>query len=235
VLSITSYPKKPVAQEKKPSTEPPKPISLDKPAGGALKFGDGEILTLLELVKRASDAFHVPYSADARIGDNRYFLSGSYNKEDFEKAMAAVTTVPPVGIKDIRPDRTGDLALLRSRLLGLDPAALDVTALRDSLRIGSSDQKAQLDQKFGATEELSAADFLNGKSVSAAQLCQGKPGLSFFLQQQGIAPGAMLTLYSDLALDFEAPGMHIVSHGYNLVDGEKRPMWSPNQSAVTLK
>lgn len=233
-LRISSYPKRNALKPRNAGidlTYGP----LDKPTSGALKFGTGEILTLLEVVRRAGDVFHITYEVDSRVGENRYFLSGSYNKEVFEEVLSKVSTVPQVRVKQLKPDRAGNLALVRSRILGREHGTLDVTRLRDPLQFRGSDEIEQFNQKYGSSEELSANDFLGGKSMLASDLCMGMPGLSLFLQQQGIAPNTMLNLDVDFALDFQAPGNHIVSHGYGVVDGEKVPMWAPNQSAIMLQ
>jgi hypothetical protein len=69
---------------------------LGKPKGGALDFGDGELLGLDVLLARASKTFGKSYYFDARLTDTQFFVSGSYDEETFNRIVALHTALPPV-------------------------------------------------------------------------------------------------------------------------------------------
>jgi hypothetical protein len=213
----------------------PEAQPLDKPTDGPLKFNEGEILQLSEIAARAADAFHVAYAVDARIAENRYFISGSYTKTDFEAVLEKVTTVPPVRVRPPHPDHASELALLRSRILGTDHGTVDVSILRGGIRFKGSEDLGAFNQKYGATEELSATDFLQQKSMMASDLCQGKPGLALFFERIGVAPNTMLSLDANFGLGFQTSGIHVASRGSATIDGQPAPLYGPNEIMIGLQ
>ncbi len=209
---------------------------LDPAPKGKLDFGTGSILKLGELAFQAGVTFKVKYAVDARIADNRYFVSGSYDEPSFTKALEAAATVPPVVIdRGTKPDRKSDLALLRSRILGTGGSKLDFTSLRDRLGLTNSSQYDLLNQQFGASEQMDASAFLNGTTMSASDLDKGMPGLTAFLQSMGVPQNAVLTLDTDIILSIQADGQHLMSNGSYTVDGQTYPAWEANETDDVLE
>jgi len=219
-----------------PAKHPTAQKNLDPPCTGALDFGDGVIITLADLTKRAGTVFKVRYSVDARISDNRYFLSGSFDIKSFTLALDRVSTVPAVTIyKDGRADRRSDIALLKSRIKEAGAGMIDVTRLRDQLRLNSSAAIEVVNQQFGVSEQLNAADFIQGSTMRASDLSQGRPGLSAFLLGQGVSPSTMVTLDADFMLAIQSDGTHLMSGGTSSIDGETVTSSSPNETLVGLE
>ncbi|MEX2244414.1 MAG: hypothetical protein WD716_11280 [Fimbriimonadaceae bacterium] len=73
------------------SARAPKP-----PSDGELDFGDGTILTMSEILERASKAFAVSYFIDSRLDRSKYFFSGNFTRERFETTMRHLSYVIPM-------------------------------------------------------------------------------------------------------------------------------------------
>jgi len=69
----------------------------------------------------------------------------------------------------------------------------------------------------------------------AADLCNGKPGLSHFMQRIGVSPNTVLSLDANFGLGFQTSGIHIVSHGSASVDGQSAPLYGPNEIMIGLQ
>ncbi|MCH8977764.1 MAG: hypothetical protein IH945_00780 [Armatimonadetes bacterium] len=66
-----------------------------KPApAGDLDFGKGDLLTLKEVIGRASKQFGDLYYYDARLANTLFFVSGSYSSELFNRVLARHTALP---------------------------------------------------------------------------------------------------------------------------------------------
>ena len=70
---------------------PPKP-----PDDGELDFGEGSILKLDDVIKKAALAFGKRYFCDSRLSESKYFFSGKFTVERFEKTMKELCRVIPL-------------------------------------------------------------------------------------------------------------------------------------------
>jgi hypothetical protein len=210
------------------------PTVLERSPRGPLKFGDGIVLTLRELAERARSTFGLIYEYDWRIADSRYFLCGSFDKFSFEKALDVVTNVPRVlPRRPGSPDMSADLALLRARMRQTGPPKIDVSQLRMMIRVSSSADIDLINQQFGPTEQIDAASFLDGAVISAGSLCRNMPGLSTYMDSQGITPDMMLTLDADFGLMIGMDGVHAYSRGGS--DPASLGMMGSNTTSILFK
>jgi hypothetical protein len=212
------------------------PQPLATPATGPLKFGQGVVLDLTTLMERAGKVFGVQYAVDGRILHNAYFISGSYDRESFEQAIGRVTTVPAVRVRAGRHRNFGsDAAELRRRIAGLAPDTIDVTELRRSIPMSGSADIDRINQQFGSQEELESSDFLQGKTETAGQLAEGKPGLTAFLQSRGVPLTSTVTLEAQFTLAILGDGMHQSSLASAQIDGTSVPVSSPDYALIGLE
>jgi hypothetical protein len=225
----------PVKAALKTAVAKPLVTPVGRPQPGALDFGEGEVLTLRELAERGQDAFAVRYLVDRRVAKNHYFVNGRMDRQAFEAALERVTAVPPVRPSLTRPLASEDLA---KELFAGAPAtdtAIDVTRLRDRFAFANSQGQEGVNGRFGATEQLPAADFLGGKTTTVAQLSEGRPGLTTFFAQKGLSPQTPVTLIATPVLVIACEGMHPMSNGSTSVNGQSTPAWMPNMAIITLR
>ncbi len=188
-------------------------LPLDKPMPGKLDFGTGKVLTLVDIVGMATDAFGIRYEMDVRTAKNMYFVSGKYTEKAFQSALAILTAVPAVKPKLPIDLMQSDIAFLSSRIASMAASNLDVSFLRDQLTSSSDDTKA-LQDKFGSTEQISSEGFLNGATVSAASLFNNNPGLANYLQQQGVGADYSIKLGFGVQLTIGCSGVSDVDQGW---------------------
>jgi hypothetical protein len=234
-LRVTSEIGGRVHHVKIPASGKPTPFEpLDPADPGPLDFGKGAVMTLTTLVGKAQAAFHVHYTpVDGRVAKNWYFVSGLLTQKAFEDVVAQATTIPPLRRRFINPvDQAAARALLD------DPAFLDqqidVTDLRNRLMMTDSREMDALDSRYGPTETLSPQDFLSGKTVTVAELTDGKPGLAAYLTGMGLTPDTPLTLSASPALVIEADGDHPASGSSGTLNGQPVIVTSPNETDAGL-
>lgn len=236
-LKTISLPCRPERALSGKAAKPSEPThALGSPEVGELDFGKGVTLSLTNIVDKAQKAYSVRYIVDERVANTWYFVSGRYSRKGFEQALANVSMVPPVRLmQTARSDRHGDLAALRERLKGEGKQKLDVTRLRDNIQKRGSDDIDLLNQKYGKKEEMESEDFLQGKTVRCSDLCQGKPGLTAYFENNGLKPDTLLTLSADFVLAIQSEGKHLMSNGYSEVDGQPVPTYALNETLIGLE
>ncbi|HET6384642.1 MAG TPA: hypothetical protein VFJ58_14710 [Armatimonadota bacterium] len=162
--------------------QPAAPPNLGRPARGPLDFGAGTLLTLDEIMARASKAFGVNYSYDHRLGQSWYFVNGKLDQDTFERAIALLTTVSPA--KRAPTYQTHFPAEIPDLLNG--PCS-QLLGAKLQLADGSS---------WGATP----AQFAEGSTMTAAALAGGNPELLAELQKDGLGLDTTVALSPAMTL-----------------------------------
>lgn len=137
--------------------EAPTGRPLATPRAGPLDLSEGLVLTLRVLVEKAEAAFGVPYLLDSRLSKDYVFVRGRFDRADFRAALNAYTAVSPV-----REHEEG-----KESPETVDALLKDV--LRSLLDIDGTTHKV--------SDNVSADDWLNRRSLSVAQLAKDKPEL----------------------------------------------------------
>ena len=215
-LSLRQYPgglSRP--NESKPPKLPARQITvLDKPVPGKLDFGTGSVMSLTEIIKRASETFGVRYDLDGRIAKNHYFVCGEYAEDKFAEALEYLTAVPAVKPHKVLGDLSSDVAFLKARMKAANAGKVDITWLREGIPHSSSQELATLNDKYGKSEMLDTSAFTQGGTVTASALCANSPGLANFLQQQGISPDTKLSLSFGMIVTIGCPGVSSYDMGW---------------------
>lgn len=158
-------------------------ITLEKPSGrGALDFGEGKIMTLLELNQAARNAFAAEYYIDGRLAQTPIFVRGRMDQATFERVYLKVgAATPPVR----KPDR----------------ARVRRDQLAELLR-----QHPELLEGWNGRGDLKAEDALNGRTLVASDLIAADPSLAMRFDAYGIPRDAVVEMEPGLLFIFDPGG-----------------------------
>jgi hypothetical protein len=181
---LEERPKTPIPE--KPTSTAPAP--LGRQDDGAVDFGDGEILTLHDVITKAERALGVRMWFDGRLSQTRLFLSGTFTEKRLLAVLTCVTEPFPV---TVQPQGFGqnDLTAERTKLVALafgERGAEDV-----------------------GVAGLTFGDLSLGKGTTFKALFGTRPPqrVQAFMAQYRIQPDDAVTVSGELSLNLAAPGM----------------------------
>lgn len=134
------------------------------PVDGELNFGEGEIVSVRELLSQSSKVFKTRFRIDPRLYDNYIFVSGSYTKERFETCMDRIMNIEPFHAVTESIQLLDLLDKLASRLHALDESLyenrgsrillqelekISPVAYQQLLKLGMDPSSAQLQVQSG--------------------------------------------------------------------------------------
>lgn len=195
---------------------------LEEATEGPLKFGKGELLTLREILDRASTVFRERYRTDGRLMDSKYFINGDWNQEAFDKAVTMIATAEPTSK---RPFRT----------FGEEAHRAEIESHFDK-RL-SEFWPAELvypDSAGGEDAPLKLEDFRHGKAVSLVELCRGNQELKSWLLRAGLSEDQTLSLSMGLALSISTGGLRRHGHGLGIAGLKSSTTLVVNQTGIAI-
>lgn len=215
-ISLIEGPESDQAVERRMKAIAGKPLPftpLEYRASGELQFAKGEVKTLREFALAGEEAFKVKFVFDRRLAESFVFVQGSFDLIAFQESIKALTKTP--GASLVPQDSRSAQEAFDSLLLGA------LSHIRDQEIEGYGALGAQ------------ASDFLDGKSMKAADLYAGNRELQALLASKGVPSDATVKLVGGLGLQVLTLGTRTVR---DLVDGRwterQVPTW---QSTVPLK
>ena len=156
--------------------------TLERFSRGALDFGSGKTMKMIDIVVQAARAFGVHYSIDPRIANLEMFVSGSMNQAVWEEVLPVITDTKPGKRSYDSSGTTGGVVEQITALL------LELAENPDEL----------------------LAMHMNGGQISASELQAMIPSLEARFKQLKIAPNASLKLSYGVSLEVQAPGYRLV-------------------------
>jgi hypothetical protein len=172
-------------------------LPLDKPSGrGDLDFGEGKVMTLLDLNQAARKAFGAEYYIDGRLAQTPLFVRGRMDQATFEKVYLKVgAATPPVR----KPDRE---KVRREQLIEL---------LREN---------PELLKGWSGPGDLKAEDALNARTLTASDLIAADPSLAMRFDAYGIPRDAIVEMEPGLLFIFDPGGFRDVMPPQTTPDGK---------------
>ncbi len=118
----------------------PRPVTQDSislepaPADGELDFSKGEIVTVRELLTRASVTFKRQYRVDERTFENEIFVCGKFTRERFEACSKVVLALEPFRTVELSDELETLRKLLADRMQRLNANMLPERGKRYTLQ-----------------------------------------------------------------------------------------------------
>ena len=170
----------------KPDTTVPAP--LGRPEDGAVDFGNGEILSLHDVIAKAERALGVRMWFDGRLAQTKLFLSGAFTEKRLLAVLASVTEPFPVTVQQPGFGQS-DLTSERTKLIA------QAFGERGAEAVGVAG--------------LTFGDLSLGKATTFKALFGTRPPqrVQAFMAQYRIQPDDSITVNGDLSLNLAAPGM----------------------------
>lgn len=190
----------------KENMKPPSITPLRRPELGPIDFGEGVVLSLVEIIRKAEEIFNVRYSIDGRFVDSMIFVSGSMPRETFDKALEMITTSQPSIPRELRP---------------VDFSDEIIDFLKSSGRHLFDTSETEL---FGIAKD----DYLSRKNMNVGELMQKDPRLQAFFKDLGLDSSANVRLRAGLMFEMDAGGTRQVGYGGKFSNGRPIPLVTPN-------
>lgn len=193
----------------KPELKPVEVVPLDAPVGGDLDFGEGRLLTLVELLVKAKETFGADYYYDQRLAETQFFLSGTFGKEQFDRVLAMHTDIPPVQPMSEQYDRV-------------------VTQLWDAL------ESRFLDGLAESQGVESAESQFQGRTISMKEVASDFPEAYARFKAQGLSDSDQVTVRLRFRI-FADPGTStIIGGGVRAGTGEQFTVTTQDLSYIWL-
>lgn len=159
------------------------------------------MLTLREILDRASSVFRERYKVDGRLLESKYFINGDWDQETFDKTLKLIATAEPLSKRIYR-------------LFAGETYRAEIEAHFDKRLSGAWPEELAYKHPSGGGEiAFRLEDFRNGKSVSLAELSQGNEGLRSRLLLSGLIEDQSLSLSLGVALRVSTGGLRRHGHG----------------------
>ena len=201
-----------------PFSDKPETLAMDAqpllpPSEAALLEFKNEIISLNDLVKRASEIYQKTYTVNEANGQKLFYVSGAWSQSALEKVLTSLQNpaLPPQSQRN--PSYTNlyqDLLQRHQETWGKQE--IDVTWMGKNSTRG---KKTALSK-----EVLPMKNFIREKVATVNEITEGKPGLSFLFNAIGYSPSTILTLRLSMVLYVAAPGVHPVPESKAFFDGK---------------
>jgi hypothetical protein len=141
---------------------------------GPLKYEEGKLLKLGDLLTEAQAKFDVYYLADGRLTDNYVFIKGTFDRAVFESCLRAIAQAPPAQAISLDPR---DQKRGFEQMIGGSLKALEQSDLADTTESG-----------------VTMRDAINGKSLRLGDFVAGHTGNRQMLEKMGVSMNTNIKL-----------------------------------------
>lgn len=175
-----------------------------KATDGPLDFGEGQVLQLDSILRKAAAKFDVNFEVDLHQRASPFFIKGKWTLDQLRQALNLTAQVNA------------------PREVGKDELQARWRAILQAL---VSD--AEWDEEDLGT----LTDLMRGRTVALSDLQQARPGWGFL---QGIPPGVKITLTLGITLSVKAPGVSPLEGASATIGGKPVAATAPNEAGFTL-
>lgn len=200
-------PPMPDANDRAPNTHAePLPAS----GGGDLDYGEGRVISLLQLISDAREKYKVNAVVDERILNTQVFLRGQFNRDSIREVLSFLTAIHPSYVGDWR---RGD----RIAALG---------------QLFDGDLKDYAESTI--TGGYSGRDLIDGVEGTVGEFADRFPLLAEFVSQNGIDRNTRAKLDFSVVVNLAAQGSSISRFGRAWRDGVEVPSYEQNQVSFKI-